>query len=470
VSELKIEVWPRAVGNRPVRLHAIDSSSSPQQLTGVRGFLIDAPESGRLRSWPDGGLIIDDGKIAEIGDYATLAKKPRAERVRWLHSERVAVFPGLIDVHSHVPQYPSVARGTSELLPWLRQHIFPLERDFTGTKGRREAAAFFAELARQGTTTAMLYTAIYEDSCEAAFHAAAQSGLRIIMGKMMMDIGSYGDLPVEKILALSLEQSERLCQTWHGANGGLLEYAFSPRFAPACSEEMMRSAAALAATHGAYVQTHLAENIEEIEMVRRQYSWAQDYTEVYDRCGLLTPRTMLGHCIHLSPTEREAIAAAGASVAHCPTANLFLSSGILPLDTTRAAGLRVGLGSDVAAGPELNLWRVMRGAIESQKARSFYERNVEVPSPSTALHLATQGGAEALGKGSTIGSFEIGKDADLAVLNFAALLPYRQSSQANDLAAEDIVSLCVYRGGPEAVVETFVQGRSVYRAPEPELF
>ena len=440
-------------------------------LTGLRGFLIDAPEYGRLRSWSDGALILAGGAIAEVGDYTQLSRKPRAQPVRWLHTGRAAIFPGLIDLHTHLPQYPAVARGQSELLPWLRQHIFPLERQFIGPKGRREGGAFFSELARHGTTTAMVYAAIYEDSCEAAFHAAAESGLRIVMGKMMMDVGSYGALQPTKIVSISLHEAERLCKTWHGANDGLLEYAFSPRFAVACSEKLMRGAAELAARYGAHIQTHLAENLEEIEKVRHQFPGAQDYTDVYAQCGLLTPRTVLGHCIHLSPREREAIAAAGASVAHCPTANLFLRSGIMPLDTMRAAGLHVGLGSDVAAGPELNLWQVMRSAIESQKARAYYEPETEVPSPTAALHLATQGAAAAVGKGAIIGSFDIGKEADLTVMDYGSLLPYRQSAKpVNDLNAEDVLSLCIYRGGPEAVLETFVRGVSVHRAPEPELF
>ncbi len=440
-------------------------------MIGIRGFLIDAPDYGSVRSWPDGALVIDEGRIAEIGDYSALSKRPRPEPVRWLHSDRVAVFPGLIDVHSHVPQYPAVARGTSELLPWLQQYIFPLEKEFTGGRARREASAFFAELARQGTTTAMLYTAVFEDSCDTAFEAAAQSGLRVIMGKMMMDLGSYGNLSPHEVVGTSLQETERLCKKWHGAGGGLLEYAVSPRFAIACSEEMMRSAAALAIKHGTYIQTHLAENLGEIAKVAEMYPWARDYTDVYHGCGLLTPRTVLGHCVHLSAAERAMLAAAGSSVAHCPTANLFLRSGILPLETVRRAGLRVGLGSDVAAGPELNLWRVMRCMLDSQKARSFYQPETEVPSPGAALYLATQGGAEALGKGGVIGSFEIGKEADLTIMDYGSLLPYRRSAKGvNDLTAEDIVSLCIYRGGPEAVLETFVRGRSVYRAPAPELF
>jgi guanine deaminase len=370
-----------------------------------------------------------------------------------------------------VPQYPAVARGTSDLLPWLRQYIFPLEREFTGARGRREASAFMAELARHGTTTAMLYTAIFEDSCDAAFQAAAEKGLRVIMGKMMMDVGSYGQLQPSKILSVSLAESERLIKKWHGANDGLLEYAVSPRFAVSCTEKLMRSAAELAQRYGTYVQTHLSENQAEMEKVRHLFAHAADYTDVYAQYGLLGPKTVLGHCVHLNDRERGAIAASGAGIAHCPTANLFLRSGILPLDKARAAGIRVGLGSDVAAGSELNLWHVMRTCIESQVARSFYEPDVAVPSPADALHLATQGAADVLGKGRIIGSFDIGKEADLAVMDLGAMLPYRRSSKAtNDLTAEDVVSLCIYRGGPDAVLETFVRGRSVYRAPEPELF
>jgi guanine deaminase len=433
--------------------------------------MIDTPSWGEVRSWSDGALILEGGLIAEVGDYLTLSKKPRPQPVRWIHSNRVVVFPGLIDLHAHVPQYPGVARGTSDLLPWLRQTIFPLEREFTGPRGRRETVAFVAELARHGTTTAALYCAIFEDSCEAAFQAAAEKGLRIVMGKMMMDVGSYGQLQPSKIVSISLAETERLIRKWHGANEGLIDYAVSPRFAVSCSEKLMRSAAEIANHHGTYIQTHLAENREEIEKVRNLFPHARDYTDVYAQFGLLGPRTILGHCIHLSQREREAIAEAGSAIAHCPTANLYLRSGILPLDTVRNLGIRVGLGSDVGAGPELNLWQVMRSAVESQSARSFFEPNSETLSPSKALYLATQGAADSLGKGRTIGSFEIGKEADLTIMDLGVLLPYQRSSKAtNDLNAEDVVSLCVYRGGPEAVIETFVRGRSVYRAPEPELF
>jgi guanine deaminase len=441
-------------------------------LLGLRGCLIDAPEYGKLRTWRDGAVIIGpDGRIAEVGDFQSVGKKPRPQAVQWLPYERAAIFPGLIDLHTHVPQYPVVARGRGQLLDWLNRSIFPRERAFTGPAGMREAAAFFPELARNGTTTAMAYTAIYEDSCEAAFHGAARSGLRVIMGKMMMDVGTYGALQPRKVISVSLLESERLCKQWHGAADGLLEYAFSPRFALACSERLMRSTAELAQQYGAWIQTHLAETKDECERVRHLFPAAKDYTEVYEKCGLLGPRTIFGHCIHLSPREREALASSGSSVAHCPTANLYLTSGIMPLGEHLGAGLRIGLGSDVAAGPELNLWQVMRSCIESQKARSFYEPNVAIPTPAQVLHLATQGAAEALWKGTAIGTLDVGKEADLTVMDLGALLPYHGSATpAADLSPEDVLALCIYRGGPHGVVETIVRGRRVWSASQPELF
>jgi guanine deaminase len=440
-------------------------------LLGVRGHLIDAPVWGRLRSWPDGGLVIDGGRIAEVGEYWSLRKRPREREIRWLDSPGQVVFPGLIDLHTHLPQYPSVARGESELLPWLRQHIFPVEREFTGPAARRVPARFFAELARHGTTTAGVYCAVFEDTCEAAFTAAEKSGMRVVMGKMMMDVGSYGTLQPRKAVSISLLESERLCRKWNGAAEGRIDYAFSPRFAVSCSEKMLRGAGDLARSLGAYLQTHLAENIEEIEKVRNLFMWARDYTDVYAQCGMLGPKTLLGHAIHLSDTERAALAEHGAAVVHCPTSNFYLNSGAMPLDRMRAAGIRIGLGSDVAAGPELNLWRVMRAAVEIQKARSWYGPETRVIGPAEAFFMATQGGAEAIGKGGQIGTFDLGKEADFIVMDLAPLIPYgRDGRLAPPADPADIVALCVYRAGPEAVVRTHVRGREISRAGDPALF
>src|SRR5947209_4218081 len=416
----------------------MQSDTSP---FGLRGFLIDAPQFGTLRGRPNGAVVIDNRKLSNIGDYDDLPRL-HPTSIRWLDRRPAAIFPGLIDCHTHLPQYSVVARGESELLPWLRQHIFPVEREFTGPKARAEAPQFFHELARHGTTTAMVYAAIHEDSCEIGFEAAKQSGLRVILGKMMMDVGSYGQLQPKKVISVSLMESERLCRKWHRAEGGRLEYAFSPRFAVTCSEKLMRSADEVAARFDAYLQTHLAENREELEKVHHLYMSAGDYTHVYEKCGLLTPKTVLGHCIHLNPREIAAIAAAQSSVAHCPSSNLFLGSGLIKLDQLLKAGISIGLGSDVAAGPELNMWRVMRAAIDVQKARGAYEPNLRPLRPGEAFYLATHGGACALGKAAIIGTLDVGKDADLIVVDVDALLPYPKNPDAiGELSTEDVLAL-----------------------------
>jgi guanine deaminase len=437
------------------------------ELFGIRGFLIDAPEFGALRGHRDGAVVIANGRIAEMGNYDDLRRVQRSKPVRWIDYRAVAVFPGLIDCHTHLPQYSAVARGESELLPWLRQHIFPVEREFTGPRARAEAPQFFRELARHGTTTAMVYASIHEDSCEIGFEAARDSGLRVILGKMMMDLGSYGQLQPKKVVSVSLLESERLCRKWHRAEDGRLEYAFSPRFAVACSEKLMRSAAELAARFDAYIQTHLAENREELEKVHHLYMSAHDYTHVYEKCGLLTSKTVLGHCIHVNVREIAAIAAAQSSVAHCPSSNLFLGSGLIKLDQLLKAGIPVGLGSDVAGGPELNMWQVMRAAIEVQKARAAYEPNLRPLRAAEAFYLATTGGARALGKAKMIGTLDVGKEADLVIVDLAALIPYPNNPEAiAKLSNEDAIALCTYRGGPQATLATYVRGKCVYQGPK----
>lgn len=440
-----------------------------EELFGIRGFIIDAPGFGSLRAYRDGALIIERGRIAVIGEYDNVRRSERGLKTRWIdHGPNAAVFPGLIDCHTHLPQYSAVARGQNELLPWLRESIFPVEREFTGPKAREEAPRFFAELARNGTTTAMVYAAIYEDSCHVGFEAAERSGLRVILGKMMMDLGSYGTLQPKKVLSISLAESERLCARWHGAADGRLEYAFSPRFAVSCSEKLMRGASELARKYGAYLQTHLAENREELEKVHNLYMSAQDYTDVYDKAGLLTPKTMLGHCIHLSGREVETLAARRASIAHCPTSNLFLGSGLMRLDELQRVGIPVGLGSDVAAGPELNMWQVMRAAINVQRARTFADPTVPPLRVSEAFYLATTGGARALSKAGAIGTLEVGKEADVTVMDMSAVRPYGDSGRrVNEMPKEDVLALCVYRGGPHAVAATYVRGQKVYERSEP---
>ena len=440
------------------------------------GYVMDAPSWGLLRGWEDGAVAVQDGKILAAGprhEIATMVQDwPERAWRRAPQGERWLVLPGLIDVHAHVPQYPVVGRVETALLPWLKRHIFPTEQAFIAERPaiREELDAFFQEVAAQGTTTAMLYGAVWQDSTDLAFAAAERSGLRVLLGKVMMDVDSYGHgshWPPARTREVSLTESRELIATWHGRDRGRLEYVVSPRFAVTCSRELMAGAAALAADSGCAVQTHLSENLAEIDCVRTLFPEAFSYTDVYRRAGLLGPRSVFGHAVHLTPDELDLMAASGSTVAHCPTSNFFLNSGLCPLDQLRQAGIRVGLGSDVAGGPELNLWQVMRSAIETQKARRFHDSSVPELTPAQALHLATAGGADVTGQGGITGSLTPGLEADLALFDLNAVLPMQGRFTTPEAAPETIAALMVYRGGPQALRGAWVRGRRVGAGRKP---
>jgi guanine deaminase len=434
------------------------------------GYVLDAPEWGVLRGFENGAVAVADGKILAVGHEAEVrAKVPDWPDGAWHRApsgQRWLVLPGLIDVHAHVPQYPVVSRVETELLPWLKRHIFPAEQAFTGERPelREELDAFFAEVAAQGTTTAMLYGAVWQDSTDLAFAAAERSGLRVLLGKVMMDVDSYGygaQWPAGRTREVSLAETRELIATWHRRDAGRLEYVVSPRFAVTCSRELMAGAAALAGETGCALQTHLSENQAEIDYVRTLFPEAASYTDVYRRAGLLGPRSVFGHCVHLSPEELDLMAATRSTVAHCPTSNFFLNSGLCPIHQLRGYGLRIGLGSDVAGGPELNLWQVMRSAIETQKARRFHDPAAPELTPAQALYLATAGGADVTGQAGVTGTLTPGLEADLTLFDLNAVLPMQGRFTTPDPAPEAMAALMIYRGGPQALRAAWVRGRQV---------
>jgi len=369
------------------------------------------------------------------------------------------VLPGLIDLHAHLPQLPNAGLGAGlELMPWLARYVFPLERSFDVETARRLAPLAYRALAAAGTTTAVLYGAVYEDSLDACFAAAEAHGIRVVMGKVMMDRLRY-DATIEdsEVLDVSLAQSQRLIERWHGRDDGRLQYAVTPRFAVSCSADMLRESAALARATGAYWQTHLAEDRNEIEQVRRLFPEALDYTDVYERAGGLGPRSILAHAVHLSPREIGRLAETGSRIAHCPSSNLFLASGAMPLSRYLEAGLVVGLGSDVAGGPELSMFSVMRaGAYTQSGLRTMLGETLPSLLPADWLRLATLDGARALGLEERIGSLEAGKEADFIVVDPRTTDPL-PGGPADD--PSEIVSRLIFRNRPEMIRGAWVRGR-----------
>lgn len=427
----------------------------------VRAHVITPLSAGGTRHLPDALIEVGpDGRFARVEAWP--ADSPGLAEVV-VDLRPMVVLPGLVDLHGHLPQLPNAGLGAGlDLLTWLQRYIFPLERGFNADVARRLAPLVFRSLAAAGTTTALLYGAVFEDSLDASFAAAEEHGIRLVLGKVMMDRLRYDDsIGDREVLDASLAQSQRLIERWHGRDGGRLRYAVTPRFAVSCSFEMLRESAALAASTGAYWQTHLAEDRHEIEEVARLFPDAVDYTDVYDKAGGLGPRTILAHCVHLSEREVARLAETDTRIAHCPASNLFLASGAMPLARYLDAGIVVGLGSDVAAGPELSIFAGMRaGAYIQSGVKTMLRDERPTLKPLDWLRLGTYEGARALGIEQEVGSLEAGKEADFILVDPSVTAPVRHGAldQATD-DPSDIISRLMYRTRDEMVRGVWVRGR-----------
>ena len=418
----------------------------------------------------DGGLLDEPDGILEVdaaGHIARVARWDDANSHAVLDLRPLVLMPGMVDLHAHLPQIPNAGLGSGlDLLTWLDRYIFPLERAYDRSVAERQAPAAFRSFAAAGTTTVVAYAALWPESTDAAFVAAEAHGIRAVIGKVMMDRLSYDtEIASSEILETSLRQSDELATRWHGVDAGRLRYAFTPRFAVSCSAEMLRDSAALATKHGAYWQTHLSEDADEIAEVARLFPEARDYLDVYDRAGALGARTILAHAIHLSAREVDRLVEADARVAHCPASNLFLSSGMMPLGAHRAAGMTVGLGSDVAAGPELSMLSVMRAGAATQRVLELTGRADPAAAlrPLDWLRMGTLDGARVLGMDAEIGSLEVGKEADMIVIDprFTEPLP----GEASPASADEVAGRLVFRPHPEMVRAALVRGRLLAGPP-----
>jgi guanine deaminase len=423
----------------------------------LRGRLLTPLREGGTRHERDAlvevdaaGCITYAGPAAERPDLAEGAIDLRP----WV------LMPGMVDLHAHLPQLPNAGLGAGmDLLAWLERYIFPLELDFDAPVAERVAPAAWRAFAAAGTTTALVYGAVYEASLDVMFRAAEVHGIRGIVGKVMMDRNTY-DLTIDPstILDRSLAESARLIERWHGADGGRLRYAVTPRFAISCTAELLRESAALAASTGAYWQTHVSEDLGEIAEVARLFPTAIDYVDVYDRAGGLGARTVLAHAVHLSDRELDRLVESRTRVAHCPISNLFLASGVMPLGRYLDAGLSLGLGSDVAGGPDLSIFSVMRIGFYAQNARRVAGLETgRVLSPLEWLRLGSLGGAYALGLDDVTGSLETGKEADVIAIDPSYLAPI-QGMPADDYP-EDLASRLIFRAHPDMVRAAWVRGR-----------
>jgi guanine deaminase len=418
--------------------------------TLVRGKIFNPLGLTEWQYFEDGALRIDEsGYIQEIGDYQHLKS---LDGLEMLDYSGYLILPGLIDMHTHLPQLPIRGKVAGTLLEWLDRYAFPIERAFAEPAyAQRLSECFFKSLLANGTTTALVLSSVHEASTHLAFEAAAQCGMRVLMGKVMMDQHAP-DFMLENTAA-SLEGSQRLASRWHCQNKGLIRYAFTPRFALTCSMVMLEGIAQLHRQFpDSYIHSHLAENKAEIAAVTALYQNRHSYTQIYEKSGCLGPRTLMAHGIYLSESELAILKETQTRIAHCPSSNFFLKSGVFPLDAVQHAQIAFGLGSDIGGGPDISMFRVMRSMVEIQLTQPAHVK------PTEAIYYATLAGAEALSLESETGNLSPGKSADFIVLDTDTLTSLSPQGES----IEEILSQLVSLGGEKQVMKTFVRGKAVF--------
>ena len=422
---------------------------------GYRAELLSVPRDPRVAGADaavhhlDGLLVVEDGLVVARGDYAALV--PRFPGLAITDHRGKLIVPGFVDCHVHYPQVDCIASYGLQLLDWLEQHVFPAEQAFADPAHAREAAEFFCDaLLRNGTTSALVFATVHAGSVDALFAAALARGMRVISGKVLMDLGPQGlsDTPED-----ARAESEALIARWRGR--GRLGYAVTPRYALSCSDAQLALAGDLLAAHpDTLLHTHMAENRAEIAAVAQRFGAAPDYLAVYERFGLVGPRSVLAHCVHVAEDACARMAASGAGAALCPTSNLFLGSGLFDLARLDAAGVRVGLGTDVGAGTSFSLLQTIGEAYKVCQLRGH------ALDPFRALYLATAGGAALLGIGDRVGALAVGQEADFVVLDPAATPLLARRTAGRPLA--DRLFALQQLGDDRAVSATYVAGRLAY--------
>ncbi|MBX3357267.1 MAG: amidohydrolase family protein [Phycisphaeraceae bacterium] len=402
------------------------------------------PDRSELSLSP-GWLRLEGGAIAELG----LGDCPASPD---LGSPEHLIFPGFIDAHVHLPQFDSVGADGLELLEWLSRVIFPAEVRWADPD---YAAAMTDRVCRRlvshGTTGVAAYATVHHQGALAAAAVIRDHRLRALVGQVLMDQQAPTELlrPAVQLLAEAEAFADRIAGE---SGGGRLEAAVTPRFAVSCSPDLLAGSGEIARRRRLAVQTHLSETRSECDLVRTLHD-SVHYTAVYEKAGLLNPRTILGHAVWLNNDERAILARSGSIVAHCPGANLFLGSGAMSLDDHRRGSVRLALGSDIAGGPDISMVRVARGMIETAKRSGS-----EVPAGAQMWWLITAGNADALGWSDT-GRLAVGSAADIVLVRPRGLPPRWLDRDATGV---DPLSMLLYAWDDRWIEHTIVAGRVSY--------
>ena len=402
-----------------------------------------------------GAIIIENGLITALTS-ASDARKNYPDAV-FEDCSGYLLSPGFVDCHIHFPQYHVIASYGEQLLEWLNKYTFPTEMKFHDRAyADKIAPLFLQELFKNGTSSAAVYCTAHAHSADALFTQAQKHNMRLLAGKVWMDRNAPTALC--DTAQSAYDDAKQGIKTWH--NNGRNQYVLTPRFAPTSTEAQLEAAGRLWAEYPDLImQTHLSENKNECAWVQELFPDSTDYLDVYDKYGLLKKGGIFGHGIYLSEDEKQRIYDADAAIAHCPTSNMFIGSGLFPLfdckDNNRP--LRVGLATDVGGGSSFSMFATMRCAYEVAQLLGHKLH------PYQAWYLASWGSANALHIDDKIGNIQVGMEADIIAINLQSTpLITEKMSQINTLAEQLFAHIIL--GDERAIKATYIAGEAVYRA------
>ncbi|WP_347310398.1 guanine deaminase [Defluviimonas sp. SAOS-178_SWC] len=395
-----------------------------------------------------GGLLIEGGKIAAVGEADDLRRAHPDARVTDYGDALISA--GFVDAHAHYPQTAIIASWGKRLIDWLNAYTFPEEMRFSDPAHAAGIAARYFDLTlSMGTTTVCSYCTIHPESVDAFFTEAQRRGLRAYAGKTCMDRNAPDGL--RDTPQSAHDDSRRLLQKWHGVDR--LSYVITPRFSPTSTPEQLSALGALWAENpSCLMQTHLSEQTDEIAWVKSLYPSARDYLDTYEAHGLLGPGGLYGHAIHLEPRERDRLREVDASLIHCPTSNTFIGSGLFDMDGLSASGHRIGLATDTGGGSSFSMLRTMAAAYEIAQLRH------RALHPAELWWLATEGAARALRADDRIGNLAPGMEADLVVIDLASTPAIAQrAARAGDIW--EALFPTIMMGDDRAIRSVWIAGR-----------
>lgn len=433
-----------------------------QFTTAIRGNFFDIaacveePQQldERLRHIPDGLLLLNEGVIAWFGSWQQgEALLPPGFAVTEYRDK--PIVPGFIDTHIHYPQTEMIGAYGDQLLDWLNNYTFPTESRYGCERHADAMSAFFLrELLSNGTTTALVFGSVHQQSVDALFSQAQTLNMRLIAGKVMMD--RHAPQALLETPEQSYRDTRELIERWHGK--GRLGYAITPRFAPTSTPALLAQVQRLREEFpDVWLQTHLSENPQEVAWVKSLFPQSQSYLDVYHRYGMTGGKSVFAHCLHLEEQEWDCLCETRSAIAFCPTSNLFLGSGLFDLQQAWRKRVKLGIGTDVGAGTSFNMLRTLGEAYKVGQLQHYRLSAVE------AFYHATLGGARALSLDDKIGNFDVGKEADFVVLD-PAVTPLQQLRYANSATPAEQGFVLMTLGDDRNIYRTYVDGKVVYQA------